>query len=745
MSRNKDNSNSIGTMTLSKTLRLILKTESNTIFPLITGIIIICSSSTNLYAQKIKQKKIHVMNHDSIKNDTSKVPKIYERNINEVVITAQKKEENITNTIMGLQKLTGVEIQKVPALMGEIDVVKAIQLLPGVQSTSEGSSGFNVRGGAADQNLILLDNANIYNASHMFGFFSIFNNDAVKSAELYKGNLPIKYGGRLSSLLNVELKDDSPEKVKGTGGIGLISSRLTLEGPLGDKTSWLISGRRSYVDLFLRMSSDPEQRKEYLYFYDFNAKVSHRFSRKDKIGFNVYNGRDRFISSFGDIGYGNFVASTYWNHLFSDNLLSRLSLNYSKYSYDMAWKVTDSRAEWQSDIQDLELRLDMNHTLSDKISLQYGATTTYHVFNPAFITRPGYSDFRMNRSYALEHSIYLGAEQTLSKDLSLTYGARITAFSNVGQALLYSYDNNHDVSGATEYGSGKIYHTYIRPEFRAGVVYKVNDNSSIKANFTHNSQFIQMANNSDSGSPLDLWFPASPNIKPQEANQYSMGYFKNFKDNSIETSVELYYKGMNNVIDFKDNAQILLNDKLEGEIRTGKGKSYGMEIMVKKNSGRLTGFINYTLAHTDRTIPGINEGKTYLAPNDKTHSVNILTSYALSKKWDVSAAWVFSTGTPVTYPTGRFEINGEYYPIYSGKSKERKESYHRLDLSATYHPHKHPQRWYQGEWVFSIYNAYWHKNPWMTSYDQNTTDGYPQAKMTYLFGTIPSVTYNFKF
>jgi hypothetical protein len=329
-----------------------------------TGVIIICNPSSDLYAQRIKlKKKANTARYDSIRKDTSKVSKLYERNIDEVIITSQKKEANITSTTMGLQKLTGVEIQRVPALMGEIDVIKAMQLLPGVQSTSEGSSGFNVRGGAADQNLILLDNSNIYNASHMFGFFSIFNNDAVKSAELYKGNLPMKYGGRLSSLLNVELKDDAPEKVTGTGGIGLISSRLTLQGPLGDKTTWLVSGRRSYADLFLRMSSDPEKRKEYLYFYDFNAKVTHRFSAKDKMGINVYQGRDRFISSFGDIGYGNFVASTYWNHLFSENLLSRLSLNYSKYSYDLTWKVTDSKARWESDIQDLELRLDLNHIL----------------------------------------------------------------------------------------------------------------------------------------------------------------------------------------------------------------------------------------------------------------------------------------------------------------------------------------------------------------------------------------------
>jgi len=733
-------------MGLIKRFMRLTGTEQNLLFSLTISFFIFCPSTDHLSAQRLKKKSDNkIITGDSIKKGASETAIDYERQIDEVIVTSKKKETNITSTIMGLQKMSSMEIQKMPALMGEIDVIKAIQLLPGVQSTSEGSSGFNVRGGSADQNLILLDNTNIYNASHMFGFFSIFNNDAVKNVELYKGLLPIKYGGRLSSLLDVELKDDSPEKVKGAGGIGLISSRLTVEGPLGDKTSWLISGRRSYADLFLRMSSDPEKREEYLYFYDFNAKISHRFSYKDKVYFNLYNGRDRFISSFGDIGYGNFVASAYWNHIFSAKMLSRISLNYSKYSYDLEWKVTDSHADWKSDIQDLEWRFDMNHTLSDKMKLQYGATSTYHAFNPAFVTRPGYPDFRMKRSYALEHTLYWGSENIINKSLSLNYGARITVFQNIGKALLYSYDEDYQVTGSKEYGNGNIYHTYLRPEYRIGAVYKIDNSSSIKANFTHNTQFIQIANNSDSGSPLDLWFPSSPNIKPQEANQYSVGYFRNFNNHTIETSVELYYKGMKNVIDFKDNAQILFNDKLEGEVRTGKGKSYGMEMMVKKNSGRLTGFINYTLAHTDRTIPGINEGKTYLAPNDKTHSINILSSYKLSKKWDISAEWVFATGTPVTYPTGRFEINGEYYPIYSERNKERRVPYHRLDLSATYHPHKHPKRWYQGEWVFSIYNAYWNKNPWMISFDQNTADGYPQAKMTYLFGAVPSITYNFKF
>lgn len=661
--------------------------------------------------------------------------------LQEVLITSQKKDENISKVYMGAQKLTNLEIQKMPALMGEVDVIKAIQLLPGVQSTSEGSSGFSVRGGSADQNLILLDNANMYNASHMFGFFSVFNNDAVQSAELYKGNLPMKFGGRLSSLLDVKLKDDTPEKIQGVGGIGLISSRLTLQGPLGSKTSWLLSGRRSYADLFLKLASNNSN----LYFYDLNAKISHTFSWKDKVYVNLYNGKDLFKSSFGNFSYGNSVASTYWNHNFSEKLFSRLSLDYTNYHYELGSAMKNSQVTWKSSIQDVDLHWDIDHTLSEMIKLEYGLSTTYHQFDPALIIRPDYPDYRMQRSYALEHSIYLGFDQKVNDHIRLNYGLRATAFQNMGKASVYSYDQNYEVCDTTSYKSGKIYHTYIRLVPRIGVAYKLDDNSSIKANYAHNVQFIQMANNSDSGSPLDLWFPASTNIKPQEADLYSLGYFRNFNNNAVEASFEVYYKGLNNVIDFVDNAQLLLNDKLEGEVRTGKGKAYGMEWMLKKNTGRLTGFINYTLSRTERTIPGINDGKTYLAPSDKTNSINLMISYKASKKWSFSAEWIYATGTPITYPTGRFEVNGEYYPIYSGRNTSRKADYHRLDLSATYTPVKKPNRWYQGEWSFSLYNAYWNKNPWMISFDQNTINGIPKAQMTYLFGAIPSITYNFKF
>lgn len=665
--------------------------------------------------------------------------------LDEVVVTSAKKDDNVTRVDMGVEKLSVKEIQKMPPLMGEVDVIKVIQLLPGVQSTSEGSSGYNVRGSAADQNLVLLDNTNIYNPAHLLGFFSVFNNDVVKSVDFYKGNLPVRYGGRLSSLLNVKTKDEYPDKIKGSGGIGLISSRLVLEGPLGKKTSWVIGGRRSYADVFLKLSSDPEKRSSYIYFYDLNGKLSHKFSKKDKLSVNFYHGTDKFKSAFGVLGYGNTLISSKWNHIYSDDMYSELSFHYTNYNYKIESKVENSKLEWMSAIDDFTIDWCMTKAASDVLRMEYGVSSTFHRFDPALVTRKGYPDFKMQKSYVLDHSVYLGFEQDISSRLGLKYGLRTTAFQNIGSADVYSYDDNYDVSGVTHYGKGTVYHTYIRVEPRFGAVYKFDKKTSVKANYAHNVQFIQMANNSDSGSPLDLWFPASKNIKPQAVDMYSAGYFRNFKNNAIETSVELYYKHMTNVIDFVDNAQLLLNDEMEGEVRTGKGQSYGMEFMVKKNKGRLTGFVNYTLSRTERTIPGINDGKTYLAPYDKTHCVNILLSYKASEKFSFSAGWVFSTGAPATYPTGRFEVNGEYFPIYAERNNSRKENYHRLDLSATYTPSSGRNRRKKGEWVLSLYNAYWHKNPWMISFSQNTSEGYPKAEMTYLFGMVPSITYNFKF
>lgn len=666
--------------------------------------------------------------------------------LNEVLVTADKKDENVNRTNMGVEKLSISEIRRMPALMGEVDVIKAIQLLPGVHPTAEGSSGYSVRGGSADQNLIILDNATVYNPSHMFGFFSVFNNDVVQNVELYKGDMPMKYGGRLSSLLDVQLKDTYTDKIKGNGGIGLISSRLMLEGSLGKKTNWMIAGRRSYADLFLKASSDEQIKNTVIYFYDLNAKLTHRFSATDKLSINLYMGNDKFgTSSIAQFSYGNRVGSMTWGHIFNENLLFKLSLNATNYHYMLQSELDNASIKWESNITDLMLRWDWEHSLSDFFKLSYGATSTFHLFNPGLVTRPNYPDYKLQRNQALEHAVYLSAEHKVTDQLTLRYGVRFSAFQNLGKATTYTYDKDYEVSDSVKYKSGEIYHTYYALSPRVALVYKLTDHSSVKANYARNTQFMQLANNSAAGSPLDLWFPASPNIKPQTVDMVSAGYFHNLNNNAIETSVEVYYKKIHNVIDFADHAQLLLNDKLEGEVRTGTGKAYGIEFMIKKNTGRLTGFINYTLSRSERTIADINHGKSYLSPYDKPHSLNISASYQLSKKWSVSAAWIYATGNPTSYPTGRFEVNGEYFPIYSGRNEFRKDDYHRLDLSATYIPTPKRKRKWTGEWNFSLYNAYGHKNPWIITYDQNTSSGIPTAKMTCLFSLVPSITYNFKF
>ncbi|MDR1115511.1 MAG: TonB-dependent receptor [Tannerella sp.] len=671
--------------------------------------------------------------------------------LEEVLVTSTAPNERVKSLTMGVEKLSAVEIKQMPALMGEVDVIKAIQLLPGVQTASEGGSGFSVRGGSPDQNLILIDNTTVYNASHLMGFFSIFNNDVLSGIDLYKGDMPLKYGGRLSSLLDVRTKSDHPERFKGVGGIGLISSRLTMEGPVGEKTSWLAGGRRSYADLFLKLSSDEALRKSSVYFYDFNAKMTHRFSNDDIIDIGGYYGKDNFGAEPGDFHYGNGAASVSWRHVYSRMLSSKVSFNVSNYDYGLRSKLEGAKATWESSITDYMLRLDMTHSINEMWNLTYGLSSILHRFKPGFAKMDTSSEgesainYKVEGSNALEHGVYLSNEQKLSETLSVKYGVRLSAFQNMGKGTVYHYNDDYRVTDSLIYKSGEIYNTYMALEPRLGFAWRFGENSSLKGNYLRNAQFMQLANNSASGSPLDVWFPASPNIKPQVVDMFSVGYFRNLDDNTYETSVELYYKKQKNVIDFAEHANLMLNKKLEGEVRTGRGEAYGAEFMIRKNKGRLTGFVNYTLSRSERTIPGVNKGKTYLSPYDKTHNLNIVANYELSRKCSFSAIWVYATGNPTTYPSGRFEVEGEYFPVYSGRNEYRRPDYHRLDLSFTYIPRPDSGKRWRGEWNVSLYNAYGKKNPWMITYDQNEDTGLPYAEMMYLFGVVPSITYNFKF
>jgi outer membrane cobalamin receptor len=675
-----------------------------------------------------------------------------QKELKEVVITEKRTNENITRNEMSVAKLDAKTIRKIPAFMGEVDIIKALQLLPGVQTTSEGASGFSVRGGSPDQNLILLDEATVYNASHLLGFFSVFNNDAIKDVKIYKGDIPMNYGGRLSSVLDVRMNDGNQKRFEATGGIGSISSRLTLEGPiLKDKTSFILAGRRTYFDLFLPLSSDEKVRNNTLYFYDFNAKVSHTINENNRIYLSGYFGRDVFINNFSKLTSGNQTFTFRWNHLFSKKIFSNFMFVYSKYDYYLGTPEGEAYSfDWKSRMRDYGFKSDFTLYANPNNTVKFGISSIYHIFEPGGARGTGtqsiFTEFKVPSSYALENGLYLGNDQKINQKLTLKYGLRFSMFNNVGPATIYSYNNNFESIDSTVYESGDFYKTYMGLEPRFGISYTINDQSSVKASYSGTYQYVQLAQNSTSGTPLDVWFPSSPNVKPQRSDQFALGYFRNFLGNFLETSVEVYYKKMYNSIDFKDHAELLLNEKLEGELRFGNANSKGLEILVKIPEGKFNGWISYTLSKTDRNFADINNGKTYLAYYDKPHNLAIVANYEFSKRTSLSATWIYYTGAPVTFPTGRAEVGGKIVPIYSDRNAYRMPDYHRLDLSLTLKGKQKPNKRWNHEWNFSIYNAYGRKNAWTINFVQDKDNpSVTYAEKTYLFSIIPAITYNFKF
>lgn len=669
-----------------------------------------------------------------------------------VVITEKRSNENVTKNEMSVVRMDAKTIRQIPAFMGEVDIIKAMQLLPGVQTTSEGASGFSVRGGSPDQNLILLDEATVYNASHLLGFFSVFNNDAIKDVKIYKGDIPMNYGGRLSSVLDVRMNDGNDKHFEGTGGIGNISSRLTLEGPLlKDKTSFILSGRRTYFDLFLPLSSDEKIRDNTLYFYDFNAKIAHTINENNRIYLSGYFGRDVFNNNFSRLNSGNQTFTLRWNHLFSKKIFSNFMFIYSKYDYYLGTPDGEAYSfDWRSKMRDYGFKSDFTLYANPDNTVKFGVSSIYHIFEPGSAKGTGsqsfFNEFTVPSSYALENGIYIGNDQKVNDKLTLKYGLRLSMFNNVGPATIYNYKNNFEAIDSTVYKSGDFYKTYAGLEPRFGISYTINDKSSVKASYSRTNQYIQLAQNSTSGTPLDVWFPSSPNAKPQISDQIALGYFRNFLGNYIETSVEVYYKTMQNSIDFKDHAELLLNEKLEGELRYGKSSSKGLEVLVKIPEGRLNGWISYTLSKTDRSFADINNGKTYLAYYDKPHNMSVVLNYEISKRTSLSSTWIYYTGAPVTFPTGRAEIGGKIVPIYSERNAYRMPDYHRLDLSLTIKGKQKPNKKWSHEWNFTIYNAYGRKNAWTINFVQDKDNpSVTYAEKTYLFSIIPAVTYNFKF
>jgi hypothetical protein len=673
-----------------------------------------------------------------------------------VNVYAEGKDVNIRDVEMSTNTLQMKTIQKLPMLLGETDVIKMIQLLPGVMQSNEASGGFHVRGGAVDQNLILLDNATVYNASHMVGFLSVFNSDAIKDLKLYKGGIPAEYGGRLSSVLDIHMKEGNKQEFHGAGGIGTITSRLTLEGPIiKNKMSFMVSGRRTYADLFLPFAKDTLAKKSGLYFYDLNAKVNYTINDNNRVFLSGYFGRDVLkLADLVAMDYGNFTLTGRWNHVFNNRLFMNTSSIYSNYLYDMGITEGITKLDWITYIHDLNQQLDFTFYVNPENTIQFGAQVIYHNFSPGriFGQMDDTTDFNYSipNTRSLESAIYLSNEQTISSRLTLQYGIRYSVFQNMGEGQSLVFDRSNPIAyiatDTLNYKKNEIFNSFWKGfEPRLSLRYKLNVTSSIKASYNRMYQYIQLASNSTSSLPLDYWFPSSPNIKPQKADQVAAGYFRNFKDNTFETSVEVFYKWMSNTVDFRDHANLLLNDAYEGEIRTGKGWSYGAEFLIKKQEGKLTGWISYTYSRTFKKIPEINQGKTYQASYDKPHNFAFVVTYDLNERLNLSGNWIYISAQPRTMPTSRFEYGGTIGPVYSDRNTIRIFPYHRLDLSVNYRLNKTKRR-FETYINFSVYNVYMRKNPIMITFQQDPDDNSKtEAIMTYLYRLVPSLTLSCKF
>ncbi|MGW8316667.1 MAG: TonB-dependent receptor [Bacteroidales bacterium] len=672
--------------------------------------------------------------------------------LEEVTVVAEAANSNITSVETGSTQLPIQRIRKIPALLGEVDVIKAIQLLPGVQVTSEGSSGFSVRGGTPDQNLILLDEAPVYNVSHLLGFFSVFNNDAIKDVKLYKGDIPASSGGRLASLLDIRMKEGNNRQFSLTGGIGTISSRLTLEGPVfSDKVSFLLAGRRTYADIFLPFAKDTAVRDNSLFFYDLNGKLNYTVNDKNRIFFSAYYGKDVFANDFAGMYFGNRTFTLRWNHLFNKQIFSNFTLLNSHYFYDLGTPEGQvPYFNWLSFLEDYGLKGDFTWYARPEHTFRFGFSSFFHVIKPGAIEAEDQEDnitrSELSNNLALESGLYFSGESKLWERLALRYGLRFSLFQNVGEATVFSYDDLYEVTDSTYYKKGAFFNEYHGLEPRITLNYMINEKNAVKANYARTRQYLQVASNSTAGTPLDIWFPASPNIAPQVSDQVSVGYFRNFRDNQFESSLELYYKKMSHAIDFRDHAQLLLNPRLEGELRIGDATSYGAEFYLKYELSGFSGWISYTWSRTIRDIPEINDGQPYPAPYDKPHDLALVFSYDFGPRLSVGANWVYSTGIPFTLPSGRYEVLGNILPLYTGRNEYRLPDYHRLDLSLTIRGKEKPGRRWRGEWNFSVYNAYARKNVWTLNFVQD--EEHPEithAEMTYLFSIIPAITYNFRF
>ncbi|WP_299799959.1 TonB-dependent receptor [uncultured Maribacter sp.] len=693
--------------------------------------------------------------------------------LEEVVVTENVEKMDIRKPQMSVNTLSVGTIKKIPVILGEADVIKSILLLPGVTNAGEGASGFNVRGGAADQNLILLDEAIIFNSSHLFGFFSVFNPDAIKDVKLYKGGIPARYGGRVSSVLDIFQKEGNSKEFKMNGGIGAVASRLLIEGPIKkDKAAFLIGGRASYAHLFLPLFDVDNT----AYFFDLNTKLNYRLNDKNNIFLSGYFGRDVFGINDSFVNtYGNTVGNFRWNHLFSDKLFSNLSLIYSDYYYGL--KLDFVGFNWNSGIRNFNIKYDLKHYATDKLQVNYGVNNVYYQFNPGKIepsnAESGIVEEQLIQKYANEFAAYIDFEHRVSDNLSLGYGLRFSHFMRLGQDELNVYTNNNPVEfdpflliykeaepiDVINPGRGTTISNFSNFEPRASLSYTLNETSSIKASYTRLAQYLHLLSNTSSPTPLDVWTPSGPFTKPQLLDQYAFGYFKNLKDGDYSVETEVFYKDVQNRIDYIDGANLIANNAIEQVILNGEARAYGLEFLLRKNEGKLQGWLAYTLSKSEQRTPGrastaddgrsnlesgINFGNWYNTPYDKTHDVSLFVNYDFNEKWSVSSNFTYQTGQPTNYPIGQFEFQSLTVPYYGLRNTQRLPAYNRLDLSATLTPRKNKNKKIKGEWVFSLYNVYNRRNAASINFRQNDDTGVNEAVRTSIFGIVPAVTYNFK-
>ena len=685
------------------------------------------------------------------------------KNLEQVEIYGERSDANVTSPEMSVTKVTIKEVEKIPVIFGERDVMKTIQLLPGVKSEGDGGAGFFVRGGSADQNLILLDEAPVYNASHMLGFFSVFNADALKDVKLYKGGIPAKYGGRLSSVMDINMRDGNNKSFHAKGGIGIIASKLSVEGPIvKDKGSFIISGRRTYADVFLNFSTNEQQRNSQLFFYDLNLKANYRVTDKDRIYLSGYLGRDKFgfNNDFG-FDWGNRTATMRWNHLFSDKLFSNTTVLYSDYNYVFKATFNDKTIEAGSDIRDINLKEDLTYFLNDRNKISFGGNIVHHTFTPGDIKVDGeiQVDNTLEKRYSLESALYVSNEQKITDFFQITYGLRYSNFTQIGPGSIYTFNDLGELVKTTEYKDWEKVKAYNGLAPRLSALYLINSKSSVKASYARTYQYLHLVSNTTSSTPTDVWLPSSNNVKPEIADQVALGYFRNFKKNMFEFSAEIYYKNIQNAIDYRVGAEVNFNPYVEGDLIFGKGRAYGLELLFKKRIGKFTGWVSYTLSRVEKQFDEINTNSWYPARQDRTHDVSIVGMYEISERLNVAATWVYYTGSAVTFPSAKYQIDGMIVNYYTERNGYRMPDYHRLDIGVNWDgkhytyklnpetgkKEKVPKK-FISSWNFSVYNAYGRENAYSISFQVSDNDpNKTEAVQLSLFRWVPSITYNFNF